>query len=140
MCDEDSRARGSEKGQQALDGLFRVHGKRCGHAKPITDVAYSGDVLASKDPCSMRLWRAGGDYALLRVVTCPGKHVRFHHTGQFIVTGTRLTEQAADANQAGDEHAHTPNASPRGKLLRIWGPAAGSAVGAGKKKITTGAA
>ena len=65
----------------------------------------------------MRLWRARGDYALLRVVTAKGKHVAIHQNGQFIVTGTR---------GEGIEK------------LKIWGPGGGSAFTAGKKSITQG--
>jgi hypothetical protein len=103
-------AKSSPRGAKALEGLLRAHGKRAGHSSPITDVVYSGDVLVTKDKASMRLWRAGGDYALLRVVTAPGKHVAFHHTGQFIVVGERGADTA-----------------------KVFGPSGGSAVGAGRK-------
>ena len=63
----------------------------------------------------MRLWRAR-DGTLLRVVgACSGKGIAFSPNGQNIVTGTVET----------------------GKI-KIWGPAGGSAVGAGKAKITAG--
>jgi len=40
-----------------LKGLFGKHGKKAGHTNPITDVAYSGDILVTKDTGRMRLWR-----------------------------------------------------------------------------------
>ena len=52
--------------------------------------------------------------ALLRVVSCPGKNVAFHPSGQFIITGTA-------AGGAG---------------VKVWGAAGGSAFSAGKKPIT----
>merc|ERR1712167_117461 len=75
------------RGEKAIEGLWEAHGKKAGHANTITDVAYSGDIIVTKDTASMRLWRARGDYALLRVVTAKGKHVAIHQNGQFIVTG-----------------------------------------------------
>ena len=63
----------------------------------------------------MRLWRAR-DCNLLRVIGgCTGKAVAFSPTGNNIVTGTVETEK-----------------------IKIWGPAGGSAVGAGNTKITAG--
>mmetsp|Transcript_49694 Transcript_49694/g.158706 ORF Transcript_49694/g.158706 Transcript_49694/m.158706 type:complete len:155 (-) Transcript_49694:753-1217(-) len=81
-------ASSTPRGELAHKGLRAAHGKKAGHAKPITDVAYSGDLIATKDEGSLRLWRARSDFALLRVVSCRGPHVAFHPTGQFIVTGT----------------------------------------------------
>ena len=129
----ESRAKNSPKGEKALAGLRDRHGNRCGHSKPITDVAFSGDLLVSKDDGSMRMWRSGGDYALLRVVACRGKHVAFHRTGQFIVTGTRN-----EASGDGEDDGCASKARPLCKGLKVWGPAGGSAVGAGNAKITTG--
>ena len=62
----ESTARGTLRGQRALEGLLRAHGKKLGHSRKITDVAYSGDIIVSKDSKQMRLWRARGDFALLR--------------------------------------------------------------------------
>lgn len=111
---------GSEpKGERAKEGLLAAHGRKLGHAKPVSDVAYSGEIIVSKDAGCIRMWRARGDFALLRVVSCAGKHVAIHPCGQFIVTGTRGA------------------AVGRGEL-KVWGPAGGSAYTAGKKTFTTG--
>ena len=101
--------------ERAEAGLWAAHGARAGHAKPVTGVAHSGDLLATKDAASLRLWRARGDFALLRVVTCAGPHVAFHPSGQFLVTGARGAAAAGG--------------------LKIWGPAGASAFAAGKKSI-----
>ena len=127
-------ARSTPRGERAWAGLQSAHGKRMGHAKRITDVAYSGDILVTKDPASMRLWRARGDFALLRVVTAKGPHVAIHPCGQFIVTGTRGAANGAAAD-GGEEGK--PAAKPAGGL-KVWGPAGGSAFTAGKKAITRG--
>ena len=120
-------ARSTTRGERAWAGLQGAHGKRMGHAKRITDVAYSGDILVTKDPASMRLWRARGDYALLRVVSARGKHVAIHPCGQFIVTGTRGAANGATEDDKSVKHAGG---------LKIWGPAGGSAFTVGKKSIT----
>lgn len=155
-------ANSGPRGERALKGLLEKHSggklgvdgqgvtranrekasKCLGHAKLITHIAYSGDMIVSKDTGSMRLWRAGGDFCLLRVVSCPGPHVAFHHTGQFIVTGARTATAAAVTetpieNMQEDEDAATASAEPKvSSVLKIWGPAGGSAVGAGKTEIT----
>ena len=103
------------KTAQVLEKLQGQHGKMLGHAGKITDAAYSGELLATKDAKSMRLWRASSG-TLLRVIgACPGTAVAFSPTGQNIVTGSVELQK-----------------------IKIWGPAGGSAVGAGKTKITTG--
>ena len=114
LLDNSNSAGEGGRGAISLDGLIQAHGDRAGHSRPFTDVAYSGDILITKDPASMRLWRARGDYALLRVVSCPGSDVTFHPSGQFIVTGFR----------GGNK-----------KRLKIWGPAGASAFSAGRKSI-----
>ena len=129
-------ARSTPRGERAWAGLQGAHGKRMGHAKKITDVAFSGELLATKDPSSMRLWRARGDFALLRVVSCRGKHVAFHPCGQFIVTGTRGAANAAPAAGEGDGCVPA-NKQPVGGL-KVWGPAGGSAFSVGKKSIPRG--
>lgn len=148
LLDNSSRADSTPKGTLALAGLHAAHGKQCGHAKPMTDVAHSGDLLLTKDPKSMRMWRARGDFALLRVVTCGGKHVAVHPCGQFIVTGTRgaVAAGAATATDNGGvggddvaepvvpQQAAISTKPPGG--LKIWGPAGGSAYTVGKKVIT----
>jgi hypothetical protein len=133
--------------QRALSGLWEKHGKRAGHAKPITDVAYSGDLLITKDVSSMRLWRAhGGDYALLRVLTCRGRHVGVHRSGQFIVTGTREAAAIVPSGDAVEENAAASSVSGGNRaaaattVLKVWGPGGGSAFTVGKKSITTGVA
>ena len=111
----------------ALEGMRSVHGSRGGHARAITGAAISGDLLATKDPQSMRLWRSRGDHALLRVVTCRGDHVAFHPSGQFIVTGQRRRpEESASEVDAQD--------FPKARMLKpkVWGPAGGSAYSVGK--------
>ena len=113
-----SVAGGSVRGQRALAGLFAKHGKKAGHTNPITDVCYSGDILVSKDSGGMKLWRASGDFALLRCLAAKGSHVAIHECGQFIVTGTRGREVGA-----------------KGYKPKVWGPAGGSAFAAGKKSI-----
>jgi len=121
----------------ALEGITRVHGARGGHARAITGAAISGDLLATKDPQSMRLWRSRGDFALLRVVTSRGAHVAFHPGGQFIVTGQRRPRSGpesdghADATDPGELRAHV---RVRVRVLppKVWGPAGGSAYTAGK--------
>jgi len=62
----ESKASNSVKGARALEKLYETHGRKAGHSKAITDVAYSGDILVTKDAGGMRLWRASGDCALLR--------------------------------------------------------------------------
>ena len=89
MLDTSKPIDSTVRGARAHAGLVEAHGKRAGHSKPITDMAHSGDLIATKDPRSMRLWRAHGDFALLRVVTCRGRNVSFHESGQYIVTGSR---------------------------------------------------
>eukprot|EP00605_Chrysophyceae_sp_TOSAG23-4_P002281 GSChrysophyteH1.ASY1.ANO1.2527.1 assembled CDS len=116
LLDEAVSISSNKRGIVPLNGLQDAHGKKAGHSKPISDVAYSGDVLITKDSSSMRLWRARGDYALLRVVTCRGPHVAFHPNGQFVVTGTR-------------------GSAPGQGGLKIWGPAGGGTQTAGKRKI-----
>ena len=103
------------KTEECLAKLKETHGKTAGHAKNIIDAAFSGELLATKDDKSMRLWRAR-DCNLLRVIGgCTGKAVAFSPTGNNIVTGTVETQK-----------------------IKIWGPAGGSAVGAGNTKITAG--
>mmetsp|Transcript_13838 Transcript_13838/g.24098 ORF Transcript_13838/g.24098 Transcript_13838/m.24098 type:complete len:149 (-) Transcript_13838:19-465(-) len=105
------------KTAEALKALTQLHGKTAGHSGRIIDIAASGELLATKDEKSMRLWRAR-DGTLLRVVTaCPGTRVVFSPTGNNIVTGTAGT-----------------------KKVKIWGPAGNSAVGCGNTKITAGKA
>ena len=105
------------KTSQILEVLRESKGKNLGHAGPIVDAAFSGELLATKDKASLRLWRARGG-TLLRVVGgCPGNGVAFSPTGQNIVTGTGTAAK-----------------------VKIWGPAGGSAVGCGNAKITAGKA
>lgn len=111
LLDGRAPATAEPRGARAVAGLEAAHDRRLGHATPRTDSAFSGDVLATKDPKSLRLWRARGDHALLRVVACPGRHVAFHDCGQFLVTGTR---------------------GAAGKGLRVWGAGGGSAFTAGR--------
>lgn len=121
----------------ALEGITRVHGARGGHARAITGVAISGDLLATKDPQSMRMWLSRGDFALLRVVTSRGAHVAFHPGGQFIVTGQRRprpgpeSDGKADATDPGEPRAHV---RVRVCVLppKVWGSAGGSAYTAWK--------
>jgi hypothetical protein len=117
----DSKAEDSARGQHSLSGLHHIHGKKAGHSNPITDTAYSGALIITKDKGGMRLWRAGGDYALLRCVAAKGLHVAVHSSGQYIVTGTRGREIM--------EGGYKP---------KVWGPAGGSAFSVGKKRITRG--
>jgi hypothetical protein len=117
LLDNDQPGPTKDRCERAKAGLFQTHGKTAGHAHTITDVAFSGTIMATKDSKSMRLWRAHGDFALLRVLTCRGNHVAFHPSGQFIVTGTRTA--AAKSTESL-------------KHLKIWGPAGGSAFSAGK--------
>ena len=136
-------ARSTPRGERAWAGLLDTHGKRTGHAKKITDVAYSGDLLVTKDPASMRLWRTRGDFALLRVVSCRGKHVAIHPCGQFIVTGTRGAGAGAGAAAsagAGTDDTTVGSSGAKRASPKIWGPAGGSAFTAGKKSITHGMA
>jgi hypothetical protein len=112
------------RGVRAKEGLFARHGARAGHAHKITDVCWSGEMVLTKDKLSLRLWRARGDFALLRVVSARGAHVAVHPCGQFIVTGTRSAGATSERSKAGG--------------LKIWGPAGGSAFSAGKKDLTTG--
>ena len=104
--------------EEALAALRKRHSSQnAGHAGPIIDASFSGELLATKDEKCLRLWRAR-DGTLLRVVSaCPGTRVAFSPCGSNIVTGTVKT----------------------GKI-KIWGPAGGSAVGCGKTKITAGKA
>ena len=117
-----STANTSVRGRRALEGLFSKHGKKAGHSNAITDIAYSGDILCTKDVSGMRLWRASGDFALLRCVASRGAHVAIHESGQFIVTGERGRGIGA-----------------KGHRVKIWGPSGGSAFSAGKKPIVGGA-
>jgi len=119
-----SVANSSVRGQRALEGLLSKHGAKAGHASKMTDVAYSGEILVTKDISGMRLWRASGDFALLRCVASKGPHVAVHESGQFIVTGIR----GGVGGEAGTSRCK----------VRVWGPAGGSAFSAGKKSITTG--
>ena len=41
----------------ALSELQQRHGRTAGHSGPIVDAALSGELLATKDAKSMRLWR-----------------------------------------------------------------------------------
>ena len=118
-----------------MEGFFATHGSSAGHSKSITDFLFSGEIIVTKDPASMRLWRARGDYALLRVVSCGGPHVAIHPSGQFIVTGTR-GESGCGSDGSGDENTN-PRKQTKAKT-KIWGPGGGSAFSAGKKSITTG--
>ena len=69
------RAPRHAKTAQALADLRQKHGENVGHAGPVVDAAFSGELLATKDRRSMRLWRARGG-TLLRVVSaCPGAGV-----------------------------------------------------------------
>jgi hypothetical protein len=134
-------ARSTIRGERALAGLLTAHGKKAGHSKPITDVAYSGDLIISKDSGSMRLWRASGDYALLRVVSCPGVHVSVHSNGQFIVTGRRsaaVQEEGGDGGEGDDASSISGATRSRSSCLKVWGPSGGSAFTAGKKNIGIG--
>ena len=129
LLDNAPPARSTVRGERALAKLFETHGKKAGHSKKITDVAHSGDLLVAKDSSSMRLWRAHGDCALLRVVSCRGPHVAFHSTGQFIVTGLRQQQEAgAAADNSKDQ---------QDRARKVWGPGGGSAFTAGKKDLTT---
>jgi hypothetical protein len=123
---------------------LEAHGKKAGHSKIITDTCYSGDLIITKDSGSMRLWRAAGDFALLRVVSCAGKHVAVHHSGQFIVTGNRrLAATIGDEGGRGEEdggEGQSVASAGVSKALKVWGPAGGSAFAAGKKTMTTGIA
>lgn len=121
---EEDRASENVRGVRAKEGLFAKHGARAGHANKVTDVCWSGEMVLTKDKSSLRLWRARGDFALLRVVSCRGPHVAVHSCGQFIVTGTRGTGASSKKPNAG--------------CLKIWGPAGGSAFSTGKKDLTTG--
>ena len=112
------------RGARAKEGLFAKHGARAGHSHKITDVCWSGEMVLTKDRASLRLWRARGDFALLRVVSARGLHVAVHPCGQFIVTGTRSAGATSERPKAGG--------------LKIWGPAGVSAFSAGKKDLTTG--
>jgi hypothetical protein len=114
LLDSSESVSENKRGEISLAGLLEAHGERAGHSRPFTNVAYSGDVLVTKDPVGMRLWRARGDYALLRVVSCRGNDAAFHPNGQFIVTGTR---------------------GGNGKHLKIWGPAGGGGHTSSKRSI-----
>ena len=163
LLDENGcSAKASVRGARALEGLLAAHGKKAGHAKPITDVAFSGEILVSKDASSMRLWRASGDYTLLRVVAAGGKHVAIHRSGQFIVSGTRRRRDGGEEEQQQQQQQHDeveaeavhhrtdpPSMTASGEEKqhtrtkdmpppKIWGPAGGSAFSVGKKSITTG--
>ncbi len=129
MLDTSKPIDSTVRGARAHAGLVEAHGKRAGHSKPITDIAHSGDLIATKDPRSMRLWRAHGDFALLRVVTCRGRNVSFHESGQYIVTGSRTEhiECIGDGGKSADAGR-----------LQVWGPAGGSAFGVGKRSVATG--
>lgn len=107
-----------EKLQAALGKLRALHGRSVGHSQPIVDVALSGEILITKDPKSMRLWRAR-DGTLLRVVSCSGNRVAFSASGQNIVSGL--------VNRDGNVSA-----------FKLWGPGGQSAVGCGKTRITVG--
>ena len=104
-----------ERTVAALAALRDKHGKTAGHAGPIIDSSFSGELLATKDEKCMRLWRAR-DGTLLRVISaCPGTGVAFSPCGHFIATGSAKTGKA-----------------------KVWGAAGGSAFSAGKPKITIG--
>ena len=126
-----STASSTVRGQRALAGLFSKHGKKAGHSNPISDIAYSGDILVSKDKGGMRLWRASGDFALLRCVSSWGPHVAIHESGQFIVTGKR--GQRVVETRGADKGSQ--DVSVKNLRIKIWGPAGGSAFTAGKKRI-----
>lgn len=80
--------------QAVLEALRQRHGKTVGHAGKIVDAAFSGELLATKDEKSMRLWRAR-DGTLLRVVSaCPGDSVAFAPNGQNIATGSAKLSRA----------------------------------------------
>ena len=104
------------KTDEVLAAVQGHHGsKSLGHSGPVVDAAFSGELLATKDRSSMRLWRAR-DGALLRVVSaCHGDAIAFSPTGSNIVTGSAKASQ-----------------------VKVWGPAGGSAVGCGNAKITAG--
>ena len=121
---ENEGAAENVRGMRAKEGLFAKHGVRAGHANKVTDVCWSGEMVLTKDKASLRLWRARGDFALLRVVSARGAHVAVHSCGQFIVTGTRGAGASSENPKAGG--------------LKIWGPAGGSAFSTGKKDLTTG--
>ena len=125
-----SSANAFPRGRQALERLLAVHGKLAGHSTPLTDCAFSGEILVTKAGGSMRLWRASGDFALLRVVQAEGRHVSVHPCGQIIVTGTRTAAMTGTRTDAG--------ASKKLRPPKVWGPAGGGAFSAGKKTITTG--
>ena len=121
-----SSAKAIEKGTKALECIRNVHGRKCGHSRPISDAAYSVEILITKDTQSMRLWRASGDFALLRVVGgVKGRHVSVHSNGQFIVCGERSV--AVDVGSASVNNQTTPT---------CFGPSGGSAFTAGKKAIS----
>ena len=122
--EEEEGATENVRGVRAKEGLFAKHGARVGHANKVLDVCWSGEMVLTKDKASLRLWRARGDFALLRVVSCRGAHVAVHSCGQFIVTGTRGAGACSEKPKAGG--------------LKIWGPAGGSAFSTGKKDLTTG--
>ena len=102
------------KTRETVKKIQGIHGRKAGHSGAIVDAALSGQLLATKDKTSMRLWRAR-DRTLLRVISaCTGRSVAFSPSGQNIITGTV------------------------GSKLKVWGPAGGSALGSGKTKITAG--
>ena len=74
---------------------------RAGHANKVTDVCWSGEMVLTKDKASLRLWRARGDFALLRLVSSRGAHVAVHSCGQFILTGTRGAGASSEKTKAG---------------------------------------
>jgi len=123
LLDENvSSAKNTTRGLAAWAKLQMIHGKSCGHAKKISDVAYSGAIIITKDASGMRLFRASGDFALLRCLAASGNHVSVHSSGQFIVTGTRNVATEMAISKGGP---------------KVWGPQGGSAFTAGKKSITT---
>ena len=131
LLDENgSQPSSTIRGERAKEGLLKSHGKKFGHSKRVTDIAYSGDIIITKDSGQMRLWRARGDFALLRVVSCRGKHVTIHPCGQYIVTGNRSFENSNKEESKGSKKT----------IIKIWGPAGQSAVGIGNAKITRGKA
>ena len=104
------------KTEEVLVAVQGHHGsKSLGHSGPVVAASFSGELLATKDKSSMRLWRAR-DGTLLRVVSaCPGNGIAFSPSGSNIVTGSAKTSK-----------------------VKVWGPAGQSAVGCGNSKITAG--
>merc|ERR1712138_4277 len=55
LLDNSQAADATVRGERALAGLWETHGRKAGHSNKITDVAYSGDIVVTKDGTSMRL-------------------------------------------------------------------------------------